>query len=505
MTSPFLQPPVPSISMAPLLLFSLLLLRFSNPTTCSESHISAIVSSKGIDFVKDLLVNEAVKTMTPLDLPDIQKTTKIPLVGYVTMVASDLTLYELNVTSSSANLGDSGVEIVASGVTADMSMDWSYSYTVGWIKISDKGNASVRVEGMEVGLTMIMKSNNGSLELTVSDLSCYIDKCIISLNGGASWLYQGFVNAFKNHIRSAVEKAIIQRVTDGSSKLNALLQKVPKSISLDHISSLNLTLVSNPIYSDTSIEFDINGLFNSSSRKEEANNKWRNYNLNKRVHLSSDCKSKMVVASIDELVFNSALQVYFQAGYMNLLVKRLPVQSILNTASWQYIVPQLYVMYPNDPMALNISISSPPAVTVIEEKLSGTLYADVIVDVMDGNNTVPVACIQVEVAASGNLTMSGDSITGAVGLDDFALTLKWSNVGNLYMPLAEGIFRVLLNDVLMPLANILLEVGIPLPAVHGFSLQDPYIYTSNSALFFCSDIAFSNSTSILLHTLRNVL
>ena len=66
------------------------------------------------------------------------------------MVASDLTLYELNVTRSSANLGDSGVEIVASGVTADMSMDWSYSYTVGWIKISDKGNASVKVRTFQL-------------------------------------------------------------------------------------------------------------------------------------------------------------------------------------------------------------------------------------------------------------------------------------------------------------------------------------------------------------------
>jgi lipopolysaccharide-binding protein len=137
--------------MAPLLLFSFLLL-LPKPITSSESHISAIISTKGIDFVKDLLVNEAVKTITPLELPDIQKTAKIPLVGYVTMVASDLILYELNVTSSRANLGDSGVEIVASGITADMSMDWSYSYTVGWIKISDKGNASVKVRKISVCL-----------------------------------------------------------------------------------------------------------------------------------------------------------------------------------------------------------------------------------------------------------------------------------------------------------------------------------------------------------------
>jgi lipopolysaccharide-binding protein len=50
----------------------------------------------------------------------------------------------------------------------------------------------LKVEGMKVGLTMSMKSNNGTLELTVSDVSCYIEECVISLDGGASWLYQGY-------------------------------------------------------------------------------------------------------------------------------------------------------------------------------------------------------------------------------------------------------------------------------------------------------------------------
>jgi lipopolysaccharide-binding protein len=101
-------------------------------------------------------------------------------------------------------------------------------------------------------------------------------------------------------------------VTDGCSKLNALLQKVPKSISLDHISSINLTLVGNPVYSNNSIEFGINGLFSSSPTKGKAYCMWRDDNLHKRVHLSSNAESKMVLIAIDEDVFNSALQVYFQ-------------------------------------------------------------------------------------------------------------------------------------------------------------------------------------------------
>lgn len=104
---------------------------------------------------------------------------------------------------------------------------------------------------------------------------------------------------------------------DGSSKLNALLQKVPKSISLDDISSLNLTLISDPVYSNTSIEFDINGIFSSSSAKEKAYNMWRENNSQNGVHLSSNGEPKMFMVAIDEEVLNSALQVYFQVIFVS--------------------------------------------------------------------------------------------------------------------------------------------------------------------------------------------
>jgi hypothetical protein len=43
--------------------------------------------------------------------------------------------------------------------------------------------------------------------------------------------------------------------------------------------------------------------------------------------------------------------------------------------------------------------------------------------------------------------MSGNSITGEMGIDNIALSLKWSNVGDLYMPLAEVKFANSYSDV----------------------------------------------------------
>lgn len=82
-----------------------------------------------------------------------------------------------------------------------------------------------------------------------------------------------------------------------------------------------------------------------------------------------------------------------QADYMHWLVDKTPDQALLNTAGWKYIVPQLYKQYPDDDMDLNISVSSPPLIKVTKQGIGATIYTDVIVDVLDAGEVIPVACI----------------------------------------------------------------------------------------------------------------
>ena len=110
-----------------------------------EGFISMSLSSKGLGFVKDLLVQGALSFMTPLDLQPIEKTVKIPLVGRVDIALSDITVYRVGVGSSYVSSGENGVVIVASGGTANLTMNWKYSYDTWLFPISDKGAASVQV------------------------------------------------------------------------------------------------------------------------------------------------------------------------------------------------------------------------------------------------------------------------------------------------------------------------------------------------------------------------
>ncbi|KAL6999995.1 hypothetical protein U1Q18_001145, partial [Sarracenia purpurea var. burkii] len=140
------------ISMSPplyhlLLIISLLVPSKSLLPPADNSFISILISQNGLDFVKDLLVTKAISSLTPLKLPQIEKKLKIPVVGNVRVVLSDIIIYRVDVSSSHVKPGDTGVVIVASGTTCNLTMNWYYSYSTWFVpvKVSDSGSASVQV------------------------------------------------------------------------------------------------------------------------------------------------------------------------------------------------------------------------------------------------------------------------------------------------------------------------------------------------------------------------
>lgn len=137
--------------MANLIPSFLILLLFSSLYSCVQSneqgYITAEVSNTGLDFLKELLIEKAESELVPLELPKFEKSVKIPIIGTVQMSVSSITIETIHVTSSTLKSGDGGIVIDISGATANLSMNWQYSYSTWWlpISVSDKGNATVQV------------------------------------------------------------------------------------------------------------------------------------------------------------------------------------------------------------------------------------------------------------------------------------------------------------------------------------------------------------------------
>jgi len=138
--------------MAPSICFLLLSLLFLSSSTFGvqpheEGFISVTISDKGLDFAKDILIDQAVASIVQSQLPDIEKTVQVPLVGKARVVLSEITINDIQINSSSVNTGETGIAVVISGATANLSLKWRYSVS-SWlvpIGITDSGTATAKV------------------------------------------------------------------------------------------------------------------------------------------------------------------------------------------------------------------------------------------------------------------------------------------------------------------------------------------------------------------------
>ncbi|KAD3066576.1 hypothetical protein R6Q59_019190 [Mikania micrantha] len=462
----------------------ILLLIHPHPTTADQSFISVLITQNGLDFAKNLLLTKAISKINLTPLSKIDSVVNIPLIGKVHVVLSDIKINRFDVGLSQVIPRATSIIIDGSDVTCDLGMKWHYSYGSSRIPISvsDTGTAAIRVDGMEMVVTLGLDIQEGSMKLSKIKCNCHIHDITVDLDGGASWLYQGILDAFKEEIVLAVEKAITKILSTEISKLGLLLQSLPKEIPVDHVASLNVTFVNSPFLNDRSLGFEINGLFveNRNETYSYANS------LQPPVHCSDP--SKMIGIALDEAVFRSAFALYYNAMFMHWIVDKIPQQSLLNTSGWRFIVPELYKKFPNENMNLNLSLSDAPDVQISLQQIDAAVYADLVINVLHRSDTIPVACISLVITGMSTVQITENNLSAHLKMDDLTMSLKWSKIGPLHMFLIQPVMWTIIETVFLPYVNARIGVGFPLPIVSGFMLQNAEIITSDSRITVCSDV-----------------
>ncbi|VVA99015.1 unnamed protein product [Arabis nemorensis] len=466
-------------------LVTILLLIVSVSPTLAESngrgHISVLVSKTGLEFAKDYLINEVISTTIPLKLPDIEKKVKIPLIGKVRMGLSNIQIYAVHVQSSKIETGENGIVLSVSGATADLIMDWSYTYKASFFQISDHGDASVKVNGMDVKVSVNLFNDDGSLKIALLESGCTVKSIGIHINGGASWLYQGVVDAFQKTILSTVENTVSKRIAEKMTKLDSLLQSLPKERKIDDSVAVNLTFTGNPVLGDSSVEAGIDGLFMPNGNDVKVSGS--------RSSFFGSEVNRMVAISLKEEVFNSATLVYFNAKRMHMAIGESRNGSVLSTSDWKLILPRLYKQYPDDKMMLNMSVTSPPDVKITENGIDTTIHLEISINVQDFGKVLSVARISsvLNVACSAEIAKS--NLTGSLRLIDFNATMKSSNIGELQTKYIQAATSTVLESLFLPYVNTRLKRGFPLPIPHGFTIKNAEIVFVKNGVMVCTDIA----------------
>lgn len=144
---------------------------------------------------------------------------------------------------------------------------------------------------------------------------CFYGGCFFFFH--LDFFFFRMVNAFKDQIGASVESTIANKLSEGVSDLDSFLQSLPKEIPVDDKAALNVTFTTDPILRDSSITFEIDGLFT----KAETNQVLKSSSLRNSAP-SSICpgNSKMLGISLDEAVFNSAAALYYNVSSLMVLI-----------------------------------------------------------------------------------------------------------------------------------------------------------------------------------------
>ncbi|CAH2053236.1 unnamed protein product [Thlaspi arvense] len=445
-------------------------------------HISIRVSETGLEFAKDFFIREVISTTIPLQLPNIEKKVKIPLIGKVRMGLSNIRIYAVDVQSSRIETGGNGIVLSVSGATADLSMDWSYTYKASFFQISDHGDASVKVKGMDLKTTVTLVDDNGSLKIATRESDCKVKSIGIHINGGASWLYQGVVDAFEKNIISTVENNVSNQILEKLKKLDSFLQSLPKERKIDGNVAVNLSFAGNPVLGDSSVEVEISGLFLPSGSGVVASG-------HRSSSISRGDDKRMVAISIEEEVFNSATLVYFDAKRMHMVIDKSKNGSTLATSDWKLILPELYKLYPDVRMMLDMSVASPPDVSITENGIEAAIHLEISIDVQNSGAVLSVARISSVLNVAGSAEIAEKNLAGSLRLLDFNATMKWSRIGELQASYIKDVTSTILEELFLPNVNTRLKRGFPLPFPHGFTIKNAGIVYVENGVMVVSDIA----------------
>ncbi|CAN7106311.1 unnamed protein product [Brassica rapa subsp. narinosa] len=446
-------------------------------------HVSLLVSETGLDLAKDFLIHKVISTTLPLQLPEIEKKVKIPLIGKVQMGLTNIKIYAVDVRSSRVETGGDGIVLSVSGATADVSMDWSYAYKASFFHIADHGVASVKVKGMDLRTTVSLVGENGSLKIASRHSDCKVKSIGIHINGGASWLYQGVVDAFEKKIITTVEETVSNKILEKMKKLDAKLQSLPKEGKIDDNVAVNLTFTGSPVLDDSSVEVGINGLFMANGDGGKKVSGSISPFLTPRV-------KRMVGISIEEEVFNSATLVYFIAKRMHVDIQETKNGSALSTSDWKLILPELYKQYPNVKMMLNMTVTSPPAVNITKNGIDAIIDLEISIDVQNSGAVLSVARISVVLDVGGTAEIAANNLAGSLRLKGFNATMTWSKLGDLQANYIQDVVSTILESLFLPYVNTRLMRGFPLPFTHGFKIKNTEIVYVENGVMVCSDVAF---------------
>uniref|UniRef100_A0AAY5KG71 Bactericidal permeability-increasing protein n=1 Tax=Esox lucius TaxID=8010 RepID=A0AAY5KG71_ESOLU len=312
-----------------MLLFLILLLPCTNHAFGLNPAIKAVLASKGLKYGTHIGTDWMHEKILSMKVPDVTGGVYIGF-GTVKYVLDGISVSSCDVPEPSVNFSEgSGLKIVINGLSIAVRGNWHTTFGI----ITDGGSFDLAVFNLDLTLLVDIGSDDkGHMSILSKYCSARINSATINFHGGASWIFQPFVDCFKSRIKALIEEKVM-------------------SFQIDPIVVLDVPLTNAPLISSSSLGLDLKGEFYSIKSPKEPPFEAKAFDLPKD-------DGFMLSLGLSEFSFNSASYAYFDTGHLHITVtdEMIPPTSPLrlNTSYFGPFIPQLPKLFPNMLMLLEV-------------------------------------------------------------------------------------------------------------------------------------------------------
>ncbi|XP_041859111.1 bactericidal permeability-increasing protein [Melanotaenia boesemani] len=466
--------------MLPSVAVMLMLLSF---TYGENPAIQVILTNKGLQQGVHEATGLIQEKLEKLTLPDISGRINI-LIGHVDYTLTGVTITKCDLPEPTVKFFQehTGFTVSILGLSVALTGDWSTHFGL----IHDGGSFDMAI--FNLALTSAVElGRDAKGHLSVTSISCdaQIGDLGVKFYGGASKIFQPFVDYFKGHFIKRIKDRICPALEENIDMLESHLQAMNVSFDVDQVLTLDVPLTGSPIVTAASMKLGFKGEFYSIKTHEEPP-------FVAHPFILPEQPDYMLSVGLSEFTLNSALYGYFSAGELQVHINEsmVPPKSPvhLNTSSMGMFVPQLPKQFPGLLMDLQVYARQAPTFSLQPGVVKLGVQAAVNAFAIEPNGTqIPLFILNVDTQFSGKVWTADEKLKGSVMMDNFTLTLVSSKVGTVRIDALENTVWAGMKLMILPEVNEKLGNGIILLRTKHAQLINSVLKMEKEFIAFFSD------------------
>ncbi|KAK5863318.1 hypothetical protein PBY51_000356 [Eleginops maclovinus] len=461
--------------MLPPVIVVLMLISF----TCGENPaIQVTLTNKGLQYGKNLGAERVQEKLELITLPDI--TGEVLGIHYI-LTGITITKCDFPEPIVEFNQDYTGFTTSILGLSVALTGGWMTHFGI----IHDGGSFNIAIFGVDVtSVVELGKTPDGHLSLTSVSCDAQVGDVNIQFQGGASWIFQPFVEHFKGRMRSEIRSSICSNVEESIVNLDYHLQTMEVSFNVGQDLGFDAHLTDIPVINESSMILGLQGEFYNIRTHQKPPFEVLPFTLPEQ-------PDYMLSMGLSDSTVNSASYELYSAGRLQVLLtdSMIPpyIHTRLNTSSMGPYIPQLPKMFPGLLMNLQVYATEVPMFSFQPGVVVLGLQGDVKAVAIQPNDTqTPLFKLHVDSNFSGKVWVAAGIVKGSMTLQNLTLTLAASEVGPFETDKLQALVKL---GVMAGLAKLNVELGkgLVLPRTRNIELVNTVLGVEEGFIAMCSD------------------